>query len=196
MKKQFLIMISILFCFAFIFTGCKDNSNPKEDAPSTETEISLQGTQAEFKDFEKISNISYSICVSNETETFNFSNYVQTAQTSQWVLSKDSAVMQTISNKIGHLEIGDNYFYVLVTANDNTDKLYTLKVRRRPIYTVSYYFYYSKIDETTVEENEKITATSIIPEKIGYEFLGWDFDFNVFDHFDSFYICHFSFYDT
>lgn len=178
MKKQILIIISILFCFAFLFTGCKDNSNPKEDTPSTETEISLQGTQAEFKDFEKISNISYSICVSNETQTFNFSNYVKTAETSQWVLSKDSTVMETIPNKIGNLEIGDNYFYVLVSANDSTDKLYTLKVRRRPTYTVSYYFYYSKIDELTVEENEKITEPSIIPEKIGYEFLGWDFDFN------------------
>ena len=179
MKKLNFIMLFVLFSFAFIFTGCNCKDNSKEDIPSTETEISLQGTQAEFKDFEKISNISYAICVSNETQTFNFSNYVITAETSQWVLSMDSTVMQTIPNKIGNLEIGDNYFYVLVTANDNTDKLYTLKVRRRPTYTVSYYFYYSKIDELTVEENEKITSPSIIPEKIGYEFLGWDFDFNV-----------------
>ncbi|MCI5497339.1 MAG: hypothetical protein MR412_02005, partial [Firmicutes bacterium] len=179
MKKFNFIMLFILFGFVFIFTGCNGKDNSKENVSSTETEISLQGTQAEFKDFEKISNISYTICVSNETQTFNFNNYVMTSETSQWVLSKDSTVMQTISNKIGNLEIGDNYFYVLVTANDNTDKLYTLKVRRRPTYTVSYYFYYSKLDELTIEENEKLTEPSSIPEKIGFEFLGWDFDFNM-----------------
>ena len=177
MKKLNFIILLVLF--SFIFTGCKNNSNPKEDIPSTVTEVSLQGTQAEFKDFEKISNISYSICVSNDTQTFNFNNYVKTAETSQWILSEDSAVMQTIPNKIGNLEIGDNYFYVLVSANDNTDKLYTLKVRRRPIYTVSYYFYVSKVEEMSVEENQTITEPSLVPEKIGYEFLGWDFDFNM-----------------
>ncbi len=179
MKKilQTLCLTLVFLVTGILLVGCKDNSNFKKDVPSTETEISLHGTQAEFKDFEKISSISYSITVSNETETFNFNDYVKTAETSEWLLSKNTKFIDTIPNKTSYLNIGDNYFYVLVTADDNSDKIYTLKVKRRQMYPVCFYFDYFLVDRVYVEEGQKVKEPSTSPEKNGYEFLGWDFDF-------------------
>jgi uncharacterized repeat protein (TIGR02543 family) len=75
------------------------------------------------------------------------------------------------------LAVGDNTWYVLVKASDNTTKLYTLSIRRRPIYTVTFQTNGgTTVGAQQVEEDSFVTSPTTT--KTGYNFTGWDFNFD------------------
>jgi hypothetical protein len=53
-------------------------------------------------------------------------------------LTTDVHGNQEVKSKTAALKAGDNTYYVLVTAEDGDVRRYTLHIRRRPIYTVSF----------------------------------------------------------
>lgn len=138
----------------------------------------LQGTQAEFKGFENKGNNIYSIKVSNNTPTLDLSDKVKINSTSKWQLCTDIQATQNIPSKVASLVIGDNSYYILVTDKNENVKLYTMQIRRRELYNITFNsFGGSTISNQTIEEDNKAT-TPTTPIKTGYTFKNWDFDFN------------------
>lgn len=135
---------------------------------------SPKNTQANFLGFTKENETTYSISLSNNTEVLNMSNVVEIDSRSSWKLTTDIQANNSIASKIATLNVGDNTYYVLVTAQNEDVKLYTIKIRRKPIYTVSFNGY---ADTQYVEEGSFATKPLDV-ERTGYTFNGWDFDFN------------------
>lgn len=134
----------------------------------------LKGTNANFINFEKENENTYKVSVSNSTEILNFSDYVEIGNNSSWQLTTDIQGSNTIPSKIATLNIGDNTYYVLVTAQNSDVKLYTLKIRRRPIYVVSF----GEFADTQYIEENSFAIQPNNPSKKGYTFGGWNFDFS------------------
>ena len=144
-----------------------------------DTDNTPKGTQANFAGFTKEDETTYSISVSNTTETLNMSNIVQVSNTSSWKLTTDIQGINSIPSKIATLEAGENIFYVLVVAGNNDVCLYTLKIRRRPKYLVTFNTNQGTyVSSQSIEEGYCAKQPDIIPKKTGCIFNSWDFDFN------------------
>ncbi len=113
--------------------------------------------------------------LSNATETFSFLNDIRVADGARYIVAHDISCSQVLNSKIATLELGDNTFYVLV-ENGNEMKLYTVTLRRRPTYTVSFVTNGgSSVAGQQVEEGSVIDAPVIL--RAGYTFTGWSYDF-------------------
>ncbi|MGN0748202.1 MAG: InlB B-repeat-containing protein [Christensenellales bacterium] len=181
MKKKFLVFSLIFVCLFSVFAlvGCKNNDNSTPPA--------LTGTEAIFKDFTKVNDTTYSIKVANATETFNFSNSVSVAKDSKWQLTADIYGIVDIPSKIGTLDIGDNTYYCMVTDSNENVKMYTLQVRRREIYTISFNTNSNSNINSIFIEEDKLFNTSTIqsPQKDYYNFCSWCLDKNLQTSFSS-----------
>lgn len=138
----------------------------------------VKGTQAEFAEFEKVTETEYSMKVSNSTASVSLGSLVTVNSRSSWTLSSDIYGNQTIASKTATLAIGDNTYYVLVTAENGTTQLYTLKIRRRPVYSVIF-----DTNGGTSVENQKVEEDSLAKAptttKTGYSFASWNYDFTL-----------------
>lgn len=141
-------------------------------------EHTLKGTDAKFLNFTQVNSTTYETAVSNSTSLLNFSEIVEVANKSSWLLCLDIYATQNIPSKIATLNEGDNTYYVLVSAETGDVKLYTLNIRRKPLYEVSFdTIGQSGLESITVEEGEIIEKPTA-PEKEGYTFVDWSFDFS------------------
>ncbi len=135
----------------------------------------LTGTQASFAGFIETVD-GYYMTVPNSTKTFSFTTAVRVSSRASWTLSSDIEGNNTIASKTVALEPGDNTYYVLVKANDSTIKLYTLKIRRKPVYTVRFDANGgTSVDAQYIEEGG--FATAPVTSRKGNTFTGWDYDF-------------------
>lgn len=136
----------------------------------------LRGTQASFASFTKVDDTTYSIVLPNATELLNFSEVVEVNNKTSWKLTTDIYGNNSIASKIATLEPGNNVYYVLVSDEFENVKLYTLNIRRKPIYHVTinnqggspmYYNY-------DVEEGSEFDISQLfIPTRKGYTFKQW-----------------------
>ena len=137
---------------------------------------SVQGVKAEFDGFTKISDTEYSITVSNSTEAFSLGTKVTINSKSSWTLTSDIYGNTTISSKVAPLEIGDNVYYALVTAENGQSEMYKLNIRRRPMYTVTFDTDGGTTAEAaTIEEGSLVAAPDTY--KKGHTLSGWSYDF-------------------
>ena len=117
------------------------------------------------------------ISLSNTTEVYSFINQITVSDYATWVISTDIYGMNTVVTKTIPLNVGDNTVYLLVSSGDgNNISLYTMTVRRRPIYTVTF----ETNGGTTVGSQnveETYLATEPTTTRAGYTFAGWDYDF-------------------
>ena len=115
--------------------------------------------------------------VANSQTTFSFINDIEVADGANYAVYSDLACVQPVPSKTIGLIDSDNVCYILVT-NGNDINLYTVTVRRRPLYTVAFDTSGgTSIDSQQVEE-DSLAAKPADPEKTGYEFKGYDYDFN------------------
>ena len=115
--------------------------------------------------------------VSNSTTEFSFRDNVDVAEEATYVVARDVYGESPILSKIVPLEPGDNVFYILVT-NGNEYECFTVNIRRKPTYTVSFDTPYGvKPEDQTIEEGFLAQEPSITPIP-GMTFSGWDFDFS------------------
>ena len=156
--------------------ACEDKCPGHTVDLEPEPEVPSNDTQATFDTFEKTGEYEYSLKVSNSTETLAMESLVSVNALSSWTLSSDADGNQTIADKIAALSAGDNTYYVLVTAEDGSMQLYTLKIRRKPLYDVVF-----DVAGGTSVENQRVEegGVAIAPEttKEGYDFSGWNYDF-------------------
>ena len=140
------------------------------------TAESLTGTQVEISTFEKTGENEYSLTVPNATTTISLEPLVSINSRSSWVLTTDVYGNQTIASKTATLTAGDNFYYVLVTAEDGSTQLYTLKIRRKPMYSVSFDSA-GGLNVNTQQIEEGGLATEPQTSREGYDFSSWNFDF-------------------
>ena len=115
----------------------------------------------------------------NTTQTFSFLNDITVANGATYVVSKDIGCETIVASKTVSLVEGDNTYYVFVT-NDNAQKLYTVTIRRRPIYTVEFNTNSDeKVETLHVEENNMVDMQTT--SKRGYIFDGWTLSGKIVD---------------
>ena len=114
--------------------------------------------------------------VSNATSTFSFINEIAIADSAKCTVSTDINGLNVIPTKTVSLGIGDNTFYILV-ENGKDLGLYTVVIRRRPMYSVSFNVNGgTSVSSQTIEED--YLATEPTTERKGYTFDKWDYDFS------------------
>ncbi|MBE6580153.1 MAG: hypothetical protein E7650_00875 [Ruminococcaceae bacterium] len=134
----------------------------------------LQGTAIKSAAMTVTGETAY-LSLPNNTTAFSFLNDITVANGATYIVARDISCENEINSKTVMLELEDNTYYILVT-NGNAQKLYTVTLRRRPMYTVAF----NTDDGTTVtsqtiEEGAFISAPAD-PEKTGYTFDGWSRD--------------------
>ena len=119
------------------------------------------------------------ISVANATPSFSFIGQVTVSEGATWQISTDMYGMNSVPTKTVPLNAGDNIFYLLVTSgNGENITLYTINVRRRPIYTVSFNTNGgTTVPAQQVEENSLATEPTMTVTRTGYTFANWNYDF-------------------
>ena len=113
--------------------------------------------------------------VPNSQTTYSFLTEVSTPQNVSYVLSLDIYGTKQVPTKTVSINVGDNVFYITETVgNDIT--LYTVTIRRRPVYTVTFNTNCSTVVENQLVEEDSFAIEPKL-EKIGYTFLNWDYSF-------------------
>lgn len=131
-----------------------------------------------FKTLE-IKDDSANLTVSNATKEFSFKDEIAVSGSSQYIVAYDQYGGYQFATKIVPLEAGDNQFYIFETLGGEIVKTYTINIRRRPMYTVSFYTGNgSELQSVHVEEGFTTVAPESAPDRLGYTFAGWDFDFS------------------
>ena len=116
--------------------------------------------------------------VSNATETFSFLEEITANGASKFIVALDIYGAQQVATKTIPLSVGDNIAYIMETIDDETVKMYTVTVRRRPMYTVSF----NSAGGTEVQpqrvEEDSFAAEPAAQSRAGYTFEKWNYDFS------------------
>ena len=116
--------------------------------------------------------------VGNSTEEFSFINEIEVEGIVKFVVSLDEYGMQQIATKKIPLKEGDNQVYVLEMVDGECKTTYAVTIRRRPVYDVTFNTNGgSEVESQQVEEDSCATMPDA-PEKRGYTFDRWDYDFS------------------
>ena len=140
-------------------------------------DTNLHGTAIRTKTLQ-INGLDLYLSVSNSTSTFSFIKEIEVADGAKFGVFTDLECSNEIRSKTGSLKIiGNNTFYILV-ENGNDIALYTVVIRRRPIYRVSFNSDGgTAVLDQQIEEDSFASLPEITPEKTGYTFTKWMFDF-------------------
>ncbi len=115
--------------------------------------------------------------VSNTTESFSFINEITTSGKTKFIVSIDIYGVQQVATKTIPLEIGDNTVYITEIVDDEPINFYTVTVRRRPMYNVTFNANGgNSVASQTVEEDTILSSPSTVRQ--GYTFATWDYDFS------------------
>lgn len=115
--------------------------------------------------------------VANSITDYDFSDKFTVANSARFDVCTDKKCNNKIASKKTDIVVGDNIFYILVT-NGNDVASYTITLRSRPLYTVSFNTNGgTEINSQTVEE-DSLAIQPVTPTKKGYTFNKWIFDFS------------------
>ena len=129
------------------------------------------------KTFEKTDKTIYGK-VSNDTEIFYFTDEIEFIGNASYAVYRDFECTDEIISKTVKLAVGDNVFY-LIEKCGNDSKFYTVTVRRREIYTVTFAVNDGTLLDTAIEvEEDGLVEKENFPSspRAGYD-LAWDYDF-------------------
>lgn len=150
-----------------------NNTNNSNNNQNNSSQITLS-----FKTLDVSGNNVYGK-VSNTTETFSFLNEIKNGPNTTYKVCLDMYGFVDVPTKTVSLEVGDNTFYVLENTS-NQETLYTVTIRRKPIYTVRFTNSYDHaVCSSQKIEEDGTLAKPNDPTKNGYDFLGWDRSFPI-----------------
>lgn len=194
--KRTIVTVALVLCVlaaAVIFGACQSrvdvpneptaptdggNTDGQDDGDTGSTEAQGSISFLTLVRDEKQSNAFYGV-VSHATESLRFSEEIEVSGDATYaVLADASDTTSKLADPVSLTE-GDNCFYVLETVGDR-QTVYTVTVRRKPIYTVSFDpVGGTALDVQHVEEGALASKPEAGCTKLGYVFDGWDFDFAV-----------------
>ena len=114
--------------------------------------------------------------VSNNTTYFSFIGEVIMVGGAKYIVSKTITGTENIPTKTIDLDVGNNTVYIIEMINDEPTAVYTVVLRRKPMYTVTFETN-GGTDVKSVQVEEGSVASAPTTERIGYTFVGWDYDF-------------------
>lgn len=116
--------------------------------------------------------------VSNSTTTFSFITEVGTSGNATFEVYRDLECSNIIQSKTTSLAFGDNTFYILEKIGGELNALYTVTIRRRPMYTVTFDTDGgTAVESQTIEEDSCVTVPTT--SRTGYSFAGWNRDLSL-----------------
>lgn len=114
--------------------------------------------------------------VSNATTTFSFLKEIEEHGNATYQVYEEITCETLLASKSISLNVGDNTVYILQTVGKDL-KLYTVTVRRRPIYNVSF-----NSNGGTAVQSQQVEEDSFAAEpttrRTGYTFARWTYDFS------------------
>ena len=114
--------------------------------------------------------------VANSVTDYDFSDKFTVADGAKFDVCLDKQCNNKIASKKTDIVVGDNVFFILVT-NGNDVASYTVTLRRRQLYTVSFNTNGgTAINSQTVEEDAIISEP--VTMRLGYTFISWSYDFS------------------
>ncbi|MBO5223249.1 MAG: leucine-rich repeat protein, partial [Clostridia bacterium] len=113
--------------------------------------------------------------VSNTMTEFSFIDEVTVKGNATYIVDDNKDCGSPIKSKTVDLEIGDNTFYVLESIGNDV-KLFTVTIRRRMMYNVTFNVDGGIAVEKQIIEEDHL-ATEPKTTRIGYTFMGWDYNF-------------------
>lgn len=162
------ILFSIILCISCLFLFDKKPEPNNPEPPYISSEV--------FEIDNKNKTLYSS--VSNNTNAVSLIDSLNLRENYTWSLFTDLNCKNEIPSKSVELEIGDNIFYIMLKHENEID-LYSVNIRRRPLYTVSFESKTTDdIQNQLIEEGSCAIIPINTPTKIGYEFSSWKFDFN------------------
>ena len=175
MKKFLIALFILILCIstALFAASCEKIKSP---TGTTESQIGNKQSFIEFKTL-SVDDLTVYGKVSNETTTFSFINEIRANRNCKYEVSLDIYGVQLVTSKTIALNVGDNVVYVIEFKNDEPINLYTVIIRRRPIYQVSFNTNGGSAVATQYVE-EDCLATQPTTEKVGYDFVSWNYNFN------------------
>ena len=139
----------------------------------------LMGTEI-TSDIYEIDGTNLFVKVPNSRNYFNFAETIEVAEGASYKVYTNINCKEIDcipSYAVNDLSVENNTYYILVTNDGYFPKTYTVTVRRRPMYDVTFNTDGgTSVQKQVVEEDSfAIEPTTI---KTGYTFTGWDFDFS------------------
>ncbi len=116
--------------------------------------------------------------VSNSILEFSFVNEISINGASDYIVSYDKYLSQSVETKIVPLSEGDNIIYVAEKTEGQIGDIYEITIRRRPMYTVSFNTANGSVVQSQSIEEDYFATIPANPERLGYVFKEWDYDFN------------------
>ena len=147
-----------------------------ESESTTESEIVDEQSFIEFKTL-TVDGLTVYGKVSNATVDFSFIEEINLVGGADFIVALDSYGTQTVITKKVPLAEGDNTFYVFETTGGKLVKTYVVTVRRRPLYRVTFNTDGGSAVATQYVE-EDFLATQPTTEKVGCDFVSWNYNFN------------------
>lgn len=179
MKRTKKFLLAILACGALtlLATACgKKNTEDNNSSVSINEGVNSQ-SGISFKTLTVDGTNVYGK-VSNSTETFSFIDEILQTANSRFIVSLDICGLQQVATKMIPLAVGDNQVYITEIVDDEPIKVYTLIVRRRPMYEITFNTNGgTSVQSQTVEEDSCAIMPLKEPTRLGYGFNGWNYDF-------------------
>ena len=116
--------------------------------------------------------------VANDIETFSFTNEIVAVGGAKYTVSTKITGENPITSKTIELESGDNTVYVTEMIDGEPTTVYKVVIRRIPVYEVTFYTAGAIAVESQFVEEGSFATMPEAPVKIGYDFAGWNYDFN------------------
>ena len=167
--KKLLLFIALSFACAICVVGFSACGQSKEVIDVTQADlISAEGFSADENEWK--------IVVSNDVETFSFSDKITVNKGARWTLCKDAQGSDIYYENAVPVAEGNNTVYLLViSADENTAKTYKFIIYRKCLYTV--HVNDGSGREQQVEEGGFVVKPDDPQEILGRTFIGWDYDF-------------------
>lgn len=122
-----------------------------------------------------------SIKVPNSQENFVLSEAITVSPYAEWTVTSDITGNTEIPSATVPLVVGDNTYYInVVSGNSSNKNQYTVEIRRREMYTVTYQLNNGSADIEEQVEEDNIAPTKTI-EKTGYTFNCWQYNGSEWD---------------
>ena len=146
------------------------NSSPSAPAGEVFVLTGAEGVAVEQNDH------YYDLYVANDVTVLQMTKLVKVAEGIAWMIATDISMQAQIPNKIVSLNEGDNIFYVFChNSDDSIMENYVLNIHRSGSFLVSF----EGLEETqSVPSGGYAQVPANTPEKEGFDFDGWNFNFN------------------
>ena len=134
----------------------------------------------------EIDGLTLSIVVPNSKNSMNLTELITVSPWATWEVYSDKQGINKIKLKSVSLKEGDNVFYVFVKSGmgpGTYENLYTLNIRRREIYNVTFVYNNGEPNDVVSFEEDSLITIEEDKEiaKVGYTFKEWQYNEEIWD---------------